>query len=156
MIPKDENLLQNIHDRTVDIQKRLDELQNRYESDLKAIQHDLKVLGMDIAFNLSDGSYRSKNRLIVRFINTLLSNGRSYDDAIMITAGKLQEPPGRCEIIYNTHKQAASVAERRAKNIMIQRLAKLKYPKKEIARIAGYSVKYIYDVLKTRQKIKKR
>lgn len=148
MIPQDKNLLQNIHDRTVDIQKRLDVLQNRYESDLNAIQHDLTILCGDIALNLSDASYRSKNRLIVRFINRLLSIGRSYDDAVMITAGKLREPPGRCEIVYDIHKQAAAVAERRAKNIMIARLNALKYPKTEIAKISGYSVKYVYDILK--------
>lgn len=131
-------------DRLLDVQKRMDDA----KIDFKAILSDFENLCRDIAEKVKNTSYRKKNRIIVRIMNHFLSKGLSLDESILLTSRRTHEPEDRIAVVYNTEKQEKRILNQHAKILMIRRLNALHYPKKEIARITGYSEKYVFDIMR--------
>ncbi len=148
MPPDSENILLNLYLRMINLQKQLNEIENCFKRDFIDVQRDFKKICDDLAYQSSNASYVRKNALIVRFVNKLLSNGLTFDESIIICSAKLNESFTRCQQVYNFHKNRDIICNRIAKQIIVKRLIELNYPKKEIARITGYSEKYIYDFFK--------
>ena len=130
--------------RLLDLQERAE----KQENDLNTFLRDLSILRRDIADRSKKPLYRLKNRLICRYMNHFLKNGLSFNESVVLTSSRIHEPMDRIETVYHYESQEKKIMETAAKILMIRRLVALHYPKKEIARITGYSEKYIFDLIK--------
>lgn len=140
------------------VEKNLSELQERIyqqKNDLKAILEEFNKLAMLVANEREKPLYRQKNRIIVRIMNHFIEKGLSVNDAIILTSSRTGEDIRRIEVVYHLENQEKKIMEKQAKILMIRRLNALHYPKKEIARVTGYSEKYIFEIMK-RNNIKTR
>ncbi len=142
------NEIKNLVDNANQIQKRMHTL----ESDLKAVQVDLLKLATHLSTLSDDRLYLRLNGRICRFINSALLKGVNYFDALQDAADTFNVPASNVEVVYNFEKNRNKILERLAKMIMIRRLKKLRYKNRQIAKICGYSEKYLYDLLKNDEK----
>lgn len=139
-----QNQIKNMANRLAALQERAKAQKN----DLNEFTRDLLILARDVAEYSKTPLYRSKNRIICRIMNHFLSHGLSLNDAIILTSARTNEDIRRIETVYKLDRQEKQIREKMAKIIMIKRLCALHYPKKEIARITGYSEKYIFDLMR--------
>ena len=144
MAEYNQNQIKNLAYRLAALQERAEAQQN----DLNEFTRDLTILARYIADYSKTSLYRVKNRLICRVMNHFLSHGLSLNDAIILTSARTHEDIQRIETVYKLDRQEKQIREKMAKIIMIRRLCALRYPKKEIARITGYSVKYVFDLMR--------
>lgn len=121
---------------------------NRMQADLTACKRDLSILSDNIKRYANNPFYARKNALIVRLVNSCLSSGDSIDNAIFKTAEKLQEPINRVLTVYAVDKNKKNAMRKFAVLFMIDRLARAGYKKPEIAKICGYSEKYVFNLIK--------
>lgn len=138
------NNLKRLSARTDEMRQRLYSLQ----VDLRAITNDLTILARDIADTSKDRSYLRLNGRICRFINSSLLKGVSLPDAIQDAADTFNIPVAQAETVYHYEKNRVKIVERLAKIWAIRRLKKLRYKNREIAKICGFSEKYLYDLLR--------
>lgn len=144
MAEYNQNQIKNLAYRLAALQERAEAQQN----DLNEFTRDLTILARYIADYSKTSLYRVKNRLICRVMNHFLSHGLSLNDAIILTSARTHEDIQRIETVYKLDRQEKQIREKMAKIIMIRRLCALRYPKKEIARITGYSEKYVFDLMR--------
>ncbi len=121
---------------------------NALQIDLKAITNDLIILARDMADISNERTYLRLNGRICRFINTCLLKGVSLPDAVQDAADTFNVPPAQAETVYHYENNRVKIVERLAKIWTIRRLKKLRYKNREIAKICGFSEKYLYDLLK--------
>lgn len=121
---------------------------NALQIDLKAITNDLIILARDIVDISNDHSYLRLNGRICRFINASLLKGVPLPDAIQDAADTFNVPTAQAETVYHYENNRVKIVERLAKIWTIRRLKKLRYKNREIAKICGFSEKYLYDLLK--------
>mgnify|MGYP003289122029 CR=1 FL=1 len=134
------------------VEKLFELSKNAYalKSDLNDLQEQIRILAVFMREYLKEPLYIKKNALIVRLINSNLKNGLTINEAILKTSEKLQEPLKRCQSVFNFEKHQKKQMEKYALLYMIERLEKARLSKKRIAKITGYSEKYLYE-LKKRQ-----
>lgn len=144
MTDYNQNQIEIMAERLANLQKRAQD----YKFALNDFTRDLSILAREIADYSKTPLYRVKNRIICRIMNHFISRGVSVNDAMILTSARTHEDVRRIETVYQLDKQEIQVRERMAKIIMIKRLCALRYPKKEIARITGYSEKYIFDLMR--------
>ena len=141
------NNLKRLSSRTDEMRKRLNVLQ----VDLRSITNDLTILARDIADTSKDRSYLRLNGRICRFINSSLLKGMTLPDAIQNAADTFNVPAAQVETVYHYENNRVKIVERLAKIWAVRRLKKLRYKNREIAKICGFSEKYLYDLLKKQQ-----
>lgn len=126
------------------------------KSDLNGLQTQIKKLAYSLRSFTKNPLYLKKNALIVRFINSYMSKGFSYQDALLKTADSLNEDLKRCSSVFDVEKQNEKNRDKYALLFMIDKLTKANLPREQISKITGYSSGYIYDLIKkinqTRQK----
>lgn len=114
------------------------------KSDLNAIQDEMQKLAVFVRARLKEPSYVKKNALIVRHINAGIISGLSLHESMLKTADELKEPLIRCQSVYIADKNHKKQMEKYALLYTVRTLEKAKIPKEKIAKITGYSVKYLY------------
>lgn len=121
---------------------------NALERDLKAIERDIVIFSNNLSRYAKTPLYARKNALIVRLVNSYILKGLSVQDAILKTSEKLQEPMNRVLTVYSIDKNKKNVMEKNAVFFMVDKLARAGFKKPEIAKICGYSEKYVFDLIK--------
>lgn len=141
----------NRKDQIEHIEKEIDRLQKVVGAsiiDLKEARRDLNVLATYLAKNKEELISARKNALIVRYMNAYIEKGLKVSEAILKTAEKMEESPRFIQTVYAINEQADRIAKKQADFYLVQRMKSLKYPNREIAKVAGYSEKYVYDLIK--------
>ena len=118
------------------------------KSDLNALQEQIHLLAIYTREHIKEPLYIKKNALIVRSINSYLKNGLTLDESILETSEKLKEPIKRCKAVFDYDKHQKKQLERFALLYMINKLEKARLSKKRIAKITGYSERYLYELKK--------
>lgn len=136
--------MQNIIEKLFELSKNAYAL----KSDLNELQKQIRILAVFMRNYIKEPSYIKKNALIVRCINSMLKKGFNYEQAVYATSVKLHEPMNRCLTVYNVEKHRHKQFEKLATLYMIEKLEKNNFSKPQIAKITGYSVKYIYELKK--------
>lgn len=121
---------------------------NALENDLKAIERDIVIFSNNLSRYAKTPLYARKNALMVRLVNSYIVKGLSVQDSIYKTAEKLKEPINRVLTVYAVDKNKKNAMRKFAVLFMIDRLARAGYKKPEIAKICGYSEKYVFNLIK--------
>lgn len=138
-------------DQLEHLTKEIERLQNIVNSSifaLKDVGRDLNNLRGYIAKNETSLLDARKKALIVRYMNACLEKGLKVDEAVLKIAQKTDESPQFIRIIYDVNAQADRIAKKKMAFYLVKKLKEMHYPNREIAKIAGYSEKYIYDLFK--------
>ena len=133
------------------ILNQLKEIQHKHTailSEINAVQQQSYILAELVAGYLNNPLYVKKNALIVRSINSYLKTGLNLDQAMMKTSERLCESFRRCQVVYNVEKNHENVMKQYAVRYMVLTLAKNGFSKRQIAKICGFSEKYLYDFIK--------
>ena len=144
MIDTRQNFLNPLLDAIEELQKNTDML----KMDLNALTSATDEIHQSVAREQKSPSTPHKNARIVRFMNTCLENGMKIDEAIIKTANHCSENPDRVQVVYDINAHMDKIIKTRATWLMVVKLKKAGLTAKEIARIVGYSEKYIYTLLK--------
>lgn len=72
-------------------------------------------------------------------------------DSIQNAVDTFNVPAAQVETVYHYENNRVKIVERLAKIWAVRRLKKLRYKNREIAKICGFSEKYLYDLLKKQQ-----
>lgn len=135
---------------------------NTIEDQISTLQIEINTIRrktsrlQDLISNfLKSPQYVKKNALIVRIVNGYISAGLSINMSILKTAEQLNEPFERCRTIYSIDKNHKRTMQKYAMYYLIYRLKKSGFKTAQIAKICGYSEKYIYDLIK-QQKLKQK
>lgn len=135
---------ENILNQLKDIQTKHTAILN----EINAVQQQSRILAELVACFLNNPLYVKKNALIVRSINSYLKTGLNLDQAIIKTSERLCESFRRCQVVYNVEKNHENVMKQYAIRHMVLTLAKNGFSKRQIAKICGFSEKYLYDFIK--------
>lgn len=117
-------------------------------SEINAVQQQSYILAELVSCFLNNPLYVKKNALIVRSINSYLKTGLNLDQAMLKTSERLCESFRRCQVVYNLEKNHEKVLKQYAIRHMVLTLAKNGFSKRQIAKICGFSEKYLYDFIK--------
>lgn len=142
------NELHNLANHIFELQNRI----NTLEGDLNAIQSDLRKAGTHLANLSNNRSYLRLNGRICRFINSSLLKGVNLCDALQDASDTFGVSAAQIETVYKYEKNRVKILEKLAKMMMVRRLKKLRYKNREIAKICGFSEKYLYELLKKDKK----
>jgi len=127
---------------------------NTITSDLNELQAQISRLAREIHDFTKSPLYVKKNAFIVRVINKHLRDGSSLQESLVRTSEELNEPLKRCQAVYMVEKNSQKNSEKHALLYTIKTLEKARIPKKRIAKITGYSERYLYNLKqKERQKV---
>ncbi len=135
---------ENILNQLKDIQIKHTAILN----EINAVQQQSRILAELVACFLNNPLYVKKNALIVRSINSYLKTGLNLDQAMIKTSERLCESFRRCQVVYNVEKNHENVMKQYAIRHMVLTLAKNGFSKRQIAKICGFSEKYLYDFIK--------
>lgn len=121
---------------------------NAMTSDLNELQAQISRLAREIHDFTKSPLYVKKNAFIVRVINKHLRDGASLQESLVRTSEELNEPLKRCQAVFMVEKNQQKQNDKFALLHTIKTLEKARFPKARIAKITGYSEKYIYELKK--------
>lgn len=126
----------------------LQEKQYELKTLLSSLTSDLNDLAGRIRYEQRKPSYNRLIPLTVRVLKKYLTDGLTVEECIYNTAVELDQTMEFVRFVYYGHNPIKKATETRQKYWAVLRMKKLKYPITDIARVSGYSEKYIHQIVK--------
>lgn len=143
--------LTQAHDQLLKIAENIDTLKN----DLEAISLQIENLARGIAHDPLKSIYAHENAIICKKMSSLTEKGLSRFEAAEYVAEETGFDVSHILGVFALENESEKAIERRAIHKLITLLLNRNYSKREIARIAGYSEKYIYEFLRSIEPVEK-
>ncbi len=139
--------------KLAEIQSNFSKIEAVFECMMPKLCRDIDELKQFTKYRHSSKHYRIANANLVKKCFEYMSNGISYNDALVMAANECNDTIERAELVCEKEKMRKKTLERYAKIYMIKTLLNNGLKNIEIAKITGFTPEYISYIKNGKKKV---